>query len=64
MIIIYVVSVFTGRPDPSKLQDTTFTMADFRQETIALKQVRWWNNYRYMGLALVIICAILLIVFS
>ena len=64
MIIIYVVSLATGRPDPGKLKDTTFSIDDFKRETVALKQVSWWNNYRYLGLALVVICALLLIIFS
>lgn len=64
MIIIYVVSIFTGRPDPSKLKDTTFSLEDFKRETISLKEAKWWDNYRYMGASLIVICAILLIVFS
>lgn len=64
MIVIAAVSLATAPPDASKLKDTVFTIEDFRQETLQLKQVKWWQNYRYMSIGLVILCGLLLLLFS
>lgn len=61
--VILAVSLCTEKPAPEKLENTTFDAGTFREETLALKSVKWWKNYRLMGLALVVLCAVLLIVF-
>ena len=62
-LVIWIVSVCTEKPSPDKLENTVFRRDDFRKETEELKSVKWWRNYRWMSLALVVLCAILLIVF-
>lgn len=64
VIVIAAVSLATEAPDASKLKDTVFTIDDFRQETAGLKQVKWWQNYRYMSLGLVALSGLLLVIFS
>lgn len=63
MLVIWFVSIATGRPDPGKLVDTTFSIADFKAESLELKGVKWWKNYRFMGSALIILSFILLFIF-
>ena len=53
----------TGKPAPEKLVDTTFSAADFKAETLELKGVSWWKNYRVLGAGLVILSLILLFIF-
>ena len=43
--------------------DTTFSAADFKAETLELKGVSWWKNYRVLGAGLVILSLILLFIF-
>lgn len=63
MLVIWFVSIATGRPEPGKLVDTTFSIADFKAESLELKGVKWWKNYRFMGSALIILSFILLFIF-
>ncbi|MEG0807022.1 MAG: sodium:solute symporter [Alistipes sp.] len=63
MLVIYIVSLMTAAPTAEKLVNTTFSSADFRQESRELKQISWWSNYRIAGLALLISCVIILIIF-
>ena len=63
MIVILVVSLATERPAPEKLQDTTFSLDDFRRESLELKGVKWWKNYRVMAAALMLMSFVLLFIF-
>ena len=63
MLVIWLVSLATGKPAPEKLVDTTFSAADFKAETLELKGVSWWKNYRVLGAGLVILSLILLFIF-
>ena len=63
MLAIWLVSLATGKPAPEKLVDTTFSAADFKAETLELKGVSWWKNYRVLGAALVLMSLILLFIF-
>lgn len=64
MFAIYVASLFTAAPGEDKLTDTVFRTADFKAETVALKAVPFYKNYRIWGVALLAACALLLIAFS
>ena len=63
MLVIYLVSIATEKPDPEKLVDTTFSRVDFRAETLELKKVRWWKNYRVMAGGLIVLSLLLLFIF-
>ena len=63
MLVIWLVSLATGKPAPEKLVDTTFSAADFKAETLELKGVSWWKNYRVLGAGLVLMSLILLFIF-
>lgn len=62
-LVIWFVSICTGKPSAEKLENTVFRADEFRKETAELKKVRWWCNYRWMGLALIAMCVILLVIF-
>ncbi len=62
--VIVVVSMLTARPQPEKLKDTVFTLSDFKDETIGLRQVKWYQNYRYMSIGLIVLSIALLFWFS
>lgn len=64
MAVIYLASLAFPRPEAAKLQDTTFSVNDFRAEGLALRRGKLYNNYRFWGFCLLIACAVLLIVFS
>lgn len=63
MLVIWLVSLATERPSPEKLTDTTFKIADFKAESLALKGEKWWKNYRVMGAVLIVLSLMQLIVF-
>lgn len=63
MLVIWIVSLATGKPAPEKLVDTTFSVADFKAEALELKAEKWWKNYRVLGAGLIVISIILLIIF-
>lgn len=63
MAVIMIVSVCTEKPATDKLENTTFDIADFKRESEELKSVPWWKNWRWMGLALVVLCALLIVIF-
>jgi SSS family solute:Na+ symporter len=64
MAVIYFASLAFPRPGMEKLADTTFSLKDFREEGLALRQGRWYNNYRFWGGCLLAACALILIIFS
>lgn len=63
MAVIAAVSLCTEKPQADKLENTIFRIEDFREEGRELKKVKWWQNYRWMSLGLVILCAALLVIF-
>ncbi|MDD4970491.1 MAG: sodium/solute symporter [Paludibacter sp.] len=64
LFVIYFTSLFFPKPNIDKLEDTTFSMKDFKQETQMLKNVSWYNNYRVWASGLLLCCAIIWIYFS
>lgn len=62
--LMYAVSVLSKAPAPEKLAGTTFTREDFAAETTELRVVPWYANYRSWSLVLIVLCVVILIVFS
>ncbi len=63
MLVIWLVSIATEKPAPEKLENTTFSIADFKAETIELKKEKWWKNYRVMAGGLIVMSLLLLFIF-
>ena len=62
--VISLVSRLYPAPMPEKLENTVFSMADFREEGRAMKGVPAWKNYRIWGAALIVSSILLLVIFS
>jgi len=64
MLVIYFSSLFFAKPEADKLTETTFSLKDFRLETMALKTTYWYRNYRVWATILLIFCTVIWILFS
>lgn len=64
LLVMYICSLFSPAPDKSKLEGNIFTIAGFKEETLELKKVKWYTNYRIWALVLLCISALMLFVFS
>jgi SSS family solute:Na+ symporter len=64
VIVMYAVSLIYKAPSPEKLEGNIFTQEDFRQESLDLKKLKWYSNYRVWGIILLVLSALLLIIFS
>lgn len=64
VFVILTVSRFYPAPEKEKLENTVFSYTEFKKEGIALKDVPFWNNYRVWGIALIVLSALLLVIFS
>lgn len=62
IFVMYLVSLCYAAPTADKLKDNIFTMAAFRKETIELKAVKWYSNYRTWGVILLVLSALLLLI--
>jgi len=63
-IAMYIVSIMTGGPSADEIESRVWTPAEYHKETIELANLAWYKNYRYQGLALIIIVILILIYFS
>lgn len=64
MAVIYFISLLSPAPESDKLKNTIFRKEDFKAETITIRNVKWYQNYRTWAAALLVSCAGLLIIFS
>lgn len=61
--VMLIASRFFARPSQEVVQQYTWSAEEFRAETIALRSVKWYANYRVWSLLLVAFCFLLLFVF-
>jgi SSS family solute:Na+ symporter len=59
--VMCLVSLRSPAPTEDKLKNNIFTLAAFRKETLELKSVKWYSNYRIWGIILLILSALLLL---
>ncbi|MDF1697368.1 MAG: sodium:solute symporter [Saprospiraceae bacterium] len=64
MLAMVIVSYVTEAPPQDKLASTIWTVQEYAEETAKLKELSWYKNYRYQGLALMIIVVIILVWFA
>ncbi|MDE7346135.1 MAG: sodium/solute symporter [Muribaculaceae bacterium] len=64
MIIMWMVSKCGEIPKEDKLQTTTYRFSDFKKEISTLRHGNIWSNYLTWGVALVVICLFILLIFS
>jgi len=64
IIVMYLVSLRYAAPSEEKLKENIFTLDGFKKETIELRCVKWYSNYRIWGIILLVLSAMLLIILS
>lgn len=64
VVVMYLVSLRYDPPSTEKLEGNIFTMKAFHNETVELKTVKWYSNYRIWGIVLLVLSALLLLILS
>jgi len=62
-LVMVVISLATKAPPPEKTENLTFTMKEFREETISLREKPFYQSYRFLSYLLLAFCFFILIVF-
>ncbi len=63
-LAIYVVSVMTGGASASQIESKIWTVASYKEQTVELRKLPWYQNYRIQGIILLIVVTIILISFA
>jgi SSS family solute:Na+ symporter len=63
MLVMVVVSLATKKPPLEKTENLTFSLEEFKRETIYLKQQAVYKSYRFWSYLLIAFCVIILIAF-
>ena len=63
ILIMVIASRFFEKPSEEVLKEYTWSAQEFREETVALKSVKWYANYRIWSYILLACCALILLVF-
>ncbi len=63
LLALFGVSYMTNPPEDSKIAATVWTVASFDEETESLRDLSWYKNYRYQGIFLLVVVAIILIIY-
>ena len=63
ILVMVVVSLATKKPPLEKTENLTFSLEEFKRETIYLKQQAVYKSYRFWSYLLIAFCVIILIAF-
>ncbi|MDP5172252.1 MAG: sodium:solute symporter [Bacteroidia bacterium] len=63
VFVIFVVSLITPPPAPEKVDGNVWTSSLFKAETIELRDLPWYQNYRYLSVILLLLTSIVVIWF-
>ena len=63
LIVMVIVSLMTKKPPLHKIEGLTFSLADYKEETIGLKQIPIYKSYRFWSYLLLVFCLITLIMY-
>jgi solute:Na+ symporter, SSS family len=63
LLVMVVVSLATPKPPLEKTDNLTFTLREFREETISLREKPFYQSYRFLSYLLLAFCFIILIIF-
>lgn len=61
LITAIVVSLLGSAPDPEQVEPLTWTPAFFRRETVELRELPWWQNYRIQSAIVLALTAVVVI---
>ncbi len=64
MAAILLASLATPAPDLAKIEPLMFSIQVWRTETAHLKTVKWYQNYRWLSIALLVLTAAVVIAFA
>ena len=64
VVILASVSVLTAPPPAEKTEELTWDVSYWHAETEEIKDLAWWQNYRYHSVLLVLCTAVILYFFS
>jgi SSS family solute:Na+ symporter len=63
MLVMVVVSLLTKKPPVEKIENLTFSLDEFKRETINLKQQAFYKSYRFWSYLLIAFCVIVLVLY-
>ncbi|PWD98950.1 sodium:solute symporter [Marinilabilia rubra] len=63
ILVMIVVSLGTEKPKEEKVKGYTWSLAEFKQETLDLREKSLFSSYRFWSLFLILFCVIVLIIF-
>lgn len=63
MLIMVLVSNLTEAPSSEKIKDLIWSRALFNQETIEMKGLAWYKNYRVQSAVILAVTAVIVIIF-
>ena len=63
-LIIYGFSLLYPAPSELKLNDTTFNVAEFKDELSRMRDCKWYDNYLFYSVVLLLLSAVIWIIFS
>ncbi|MEL7117975.1 MAG: sodium:solute symporter [Bacteroidota bacterium] len=61
--ILFIFSMFGEHKPESELAQLVWTPEEYRKESISLKEIPWYANYRYQAVALIVVVVIILLVY-
>ena len=62
-VVLFVFSLFGQNKPESELAKVVWTKDNFQQETLSLKEVPWYKNYRIQALALIALTLLILLAY-
>lgn len=63
MLVTVVVSLLTEKPDYEAVKPYIWSKADFDAETVELRKLPFWKNYRILSYMLLGLCLLVLVIF-
>ena len=61
--VLYSFSFFGERKTEEELAKVVWTREEYNNETVSLRDLPWYKNYRYQGIALLIVVILILLVY-
>jgi SSS family solute:Na+ symporter len=63
ILVLVVVSLMTAPPEASKVAEYTYKRSLFTEETLELKPLPWYKNYRVLSVILLLLTAVIVGIF-
>ncbi|WP_242118619.1 sodium:solute symporter [Aestuariivivens sediminicola] len=63
LIVMVVVSLLTRKPPLEKIEGLTFSLDEYKEETLGLKQIPFHKSYRFWSYMLLLFCLVTLIMY-